>query len=245
MLVNIHIPKTAGTTLRHALKTIYRNDHGVLQEWGQAQKYSSAELSKKKVWSGHVSYGLHRYSREGDRCNYVTFLRHPVERMLSHYYYILKQKNHVMHDVVSELTFREFCSGEVFSDCDNGMTRMLAGSLEVVYDPVVKPVVINDYRRALANLQCFCFVGLVELFEESLNAMAYYLKWDRVPRPDAKKVNYRRKVRMDDLDEDTFDLVLKAQAFDYALYQDAKKINKRLLEAQDVCMEREAKKVSE
>lgn len=100
-LIFLHIPKTAGSTMRDILSELYGENHTVLRVRGLFKK-SYIDLNSQvnlllatlpsyvgtQVLSGHIPYGLHQ--RLEGTCEYFTFIRHPVDYVLSMYYFNLQ-----------------------------------------------------------------------------------------------------------------------------------------------------------
>jgi hypothetical protein len=89
----MHIPKTAGTSLREALGQLYRPPERLYlykpsQLAGAVDPVRFADVPVERRAAlrfvmGHFHYGLHT-SIEGDS-RYMTVLRDPVDRVISHY----------------------------------------------------------------------------------------------------------------------------------------------------------------
>ena len=90
-IVFLHIPKCAGTSMKEAFMSVYRDRVLELVD------YPSKEFARRRhriflrrvggpptVVIGHIEYGIHRMMVL-DNAVYVTLLRDPIERCLSHY----------------------------------------------------------------------------------------------------------------------------------------------------------------
>jgi len=97
--IYLHIPKCAGTTIRNNLMSAFESDEVInlyrdrympfhISGYDEAKKHltslSSEQKNRIKLIFGHfVYYGIHElFDRE---CRYITFLRHPLDRTISHY----------------------------------------------------------------------------------------------------------------------------------------------------------------
>lgn len=218
----LHMPKTAGTTLSEILKRHYHPAQIYNDEFSGndgAFNFFSLPLQRRAnirlLW-GHFSFGLHQYLPGPS--TYFTFLRSPVERVISHYYYLLnhpemfwipeeiRQKNLTLHEVLER---------ELIVDIKNMYTRLLAGL------PYLFPA--DGYREqhlemAQYNLQhYFSVVGLVEQFDKSLLLLKKAYGWDNlfyVP----SNVNWHRPSRKD-IPAETVALIEHQNDLDMRLYR--------------------------
>jgi len=86
----LHIPKTAGQSVHHSLTGLYLPDEICPARTNEAlYKYSISDLSKYKLFSGHLDWSIIRLT---GRFDYVfTVLRDPLDRILSFYFYLRKE----------------------------------------------------------------------------------------------------------------------------------------------------------
>jgi hypothetical protein len=117
-LIFVHVAKTGGLSLRNAMagpSTVVIPHTASLNEWGE--KASNATIAV-----GHIPYGLHTYLNKSREYDYLTILRHPVERVLSKYYYTYKTK-----ELISNNSIPEFMVGYFYCVVQNLMVKQLAG----------------------------------------------------------------------------------------------------------------------
>jgi hypothetical protein len=186
-LILVHIPKTAGTTLAIILLDWFGKDAGrAVSGWHEGRAAFSAEPVESRVSPrvvyGHQAFGLHEHIPKP--CEYLTFLRDPVARVISHYYHVRSESTHYLHRRVTRLDMpiEEYVENPFrTAELDNAQVRMLASPSLERYQAV------GEAKRSLLesakdNLeQAFCFVGLTERFDESMVAMSDLLGWNRVP----------------------------------------------------------------
>lgn len=90
-LVFIHLTKTAGGTLKEAVRN--EPSFSTLFVYGQ-QEWDQYDRTKHNVIYGHPNNWLHgnigkSLDASNDKFAYITFLRHPVTRTISHFYHLL------------------------------------------------------------------------------------------------------------------------------------------------------------
>lgn len=186
-LILLHIPKTAGTTLAIILMNRYGQDRTRAVTGGHAgrERFTQepeATRGGAALYIGHQAFGLHEHIPGA--CEYVTILRDPVARVVSHYYHVLHEPTHYLHKRVVDrgMTLEQYAENPFRShELDNGQTRMLADFRLNRSQPIGKSE-RSLLPSALENLEGrFCCVGLTERFDESMVMLSDSLGWERVP----------------------------------------------------------------
>jgi hypothetical protein len=175
-VIFLHMPKTAGTTFRAVLRRQYPADgfyHYYTTPNPEAparfDALSPAQKRRYRLIAGHVHYGFHQQLEQ--TCVYITFLRDPVERVISHYHFVRDTPQAPGHAAVSQMSLEDFV--ERWPGGNNVQAKMLAGydQTDMFCPPDVVP-------QAIANLERhFLCVGLSERFDESLIMMKRTLGW--------------------------------------------------------------------
>jgi len=98
-LIFMHIPKTAGTTLRKAMAASFSDDEIIYADSSDPFDFELTretlrplikEKPNAKAIIGHFMYGVHEIIFENipeRRYKYITFFRDPVQRMVSEYFH--------------------------------------------------------------------------------------------------------------------------------------------------------------
>ncbi len=183
-IIHLHIPKAAGTTLTSLFKRCFSNDEVFLcgdNELGLNHFQSNVhftgldddEKRKYKFIAGHVEFPLIE-SYPGRHFSF-TFLRNPVSRLNSLYYYVKENSNHHMHShvVKKDLSLRGFCELGLWHEVDNGMCRRLSGVVNDVPYGECDETVLDLAKENLKNN--ISFVGIHERFDESLFLLLFFL----------------------------------------------------------------------
>jgi hypothetical protein len=155
-IIFMHIPKTAGRTLRSILEKNYSKDEVIRtysnKQIEQFQSLSKNEKDKLKLIIGHNFFGMHE-QLEGP-FSYITMLRDPIERVLSLYYFILREPGTPMYIKYNGKGLEYFLEEE--PQTINWQTRFAAGG-EL------------NLAKAKDHLEkYFSVVGISERFNESL-----------------------------------------------------------------------------
>jgi hypothetical protein len=175
-LVFVHIPKTAGATVESMLIGAYSKS----TVRGSGNYFRHPEPTRRAVtrarWTGtwigapvvvgHVPYALFAMNLPGDT-PYMTFLREPVDRVLSHYHRHIERKSRVSLEEALERRLPEV---------HNLATRLLCDDPSPLGE--LHPNALDEAR---ANLRGFAFVGIQERFEESVVLLQRMLGLDLVP----------------------------------------------------------------
>lgn len=175
LIVFMHIPKTAGTTLRLLIDQNYKI-------WEIYREYRQVPMKVKipanvKCIQGHQPFGFHDIL---DRPHtYLTMLRDPIQRVISEYYYIraanahdpyigekIAKENMSLFDYVSSL------DEKILLRTRNMQTRYAAGSL------TLHNINLEKAKENLCNY--FSVVGITEMFDQSLMLMKKEFGWEDV-----------------------------------------------------------------
>jgi hypothetical protein len=127
-----------------------------------------------------MRFGLHRYIRRP--AEYITMLRHPVKRIVSHYEYVRRTRAHYLHRTVVDgrIPLEEYVTAGLSPELNDGQLRILCGMEDAVtlpYGGVVDDM-LESAKRDLRNE--FAAVGITERFNESLLLFQRVLGWGSV-----------------------------------------------------------------
>lgn len=174
-LIFLHIPKTAGTSLRALINQAYPREEYLLL-YSQFEPHVLAAIQQAlpnaKVLYGHVCYGVHQTL--GISGKYVTFLRNPIERVFSYYSHNARDSGMAWYEAIQNgMSLQEMVERELTIETNNHITRILTGYApsQMLDDDAV-------LAQAIANLERhFCFVGLSEQFEVGVQTLKTAFGW--------------------------------------------------------------------
>ena len=166
-IIFLHIPKTGGRSLQNILLRQYSDDEIVVDAHSKLDEIANWSDERKRSLryvQGHFVYGVHNMLPQ--ECSYITMLREPVDRVISHYYFIKRSVSHPLNRVVQEqdIGLKEYVTSGICAEASNDQARLIAG---VSRDSAVD---VNDMlKMAKENVdKSFIIAGLVEQFDETL-----------------------------------------------------------------------------
>lgn len=124
----VHIPKTAGHSIYSLLEKNYPKDSLVMPYSGvegnihTILNLTPREMERTRVIAAHMPFGVHSYIGE---CDYLTFLRDPLDMAVSGYYFNMENPGAPGHgkEIGLNRTLLQY------AECnDNVMTRFLISS---------------------------------------------------------------------------------------------------------------------
>jgi hypothetical protein len=147
VILSVHIPKTAGITLYNMYKEAY--DQALVEDYPDRDPWQGVKQPAKVI---HGHFELHQYLHLAPSPRVVTFVREPLARAISHFYYWMhppeyEPRDHPLylkHFVHKKPDLHDFL-------LDPAMANMMSSFL---------------YPFCLPEL--FYFVGVCEYFDEDV-----------------------------------------------------------------------------
>lgn len=215
-LLFLHLPKTGGVTVHEEILKknlpkgcIYPISFSGIHEYYDFMNLDQSKKEKYSCYSGHFNTHMHRFFETPSR--YITFMRDPVERTISFYFYMIEKTNSYLYESMkrqngSFMSIEEFIESDISNEVWNQQTATLGfpvttnESMLAHYnaaivgkgtppplDVVELEYIQNDpLSRAKANIETlFDMVGVVEEFDKALHVLQKLYGF--------RDINYRRK----------------------------------------------------
>ncbi len=227
MDVFLHIPKSAGTTIRTIISREYgsrsvvyyepETEHFEYRDAPQAYLRGRLDEGGIRLITGHLRYGIHEFLHAP--CRYFTLLRDPVERALSEYFYAYAYPQHRYQAKIlsGEMSFADFLDADTIF-VGSTITHFLSGESPGLHTSA--EVSLTNLRRSITA------VGTSERFDESMLLIAKDFGWApplylprNVTRLDDRQAEHRMRVR-----EEVGTLLRAKFALDYQVYDAANEL---------------------
>lgn len=227
-LIFLHVPKAAGSTLMEIVVRQFAGGKG-FRFTGSPDNLAGfiamteAERASYDVLHGHVPYGIHTHVPGG--ATYITMLRDPVERIISHYYFVLRKPDHYLHDRVARggprggaMLLHQYVEQRTSIELDNDQTRYFIEQPNPAdrFTPIT-PDLLDAAKSTLGRHMAV--VGLAERFDESLVLAQCAFGWLNVTY-ERKNVTENRPGQAA-IDPATLALIRDINRYDVALYEHA------------------------
>lgn len=215
-----HVPKTAGTSIR---KSVF--DHVV--EDKDIHRFTGVRAALKhgkpfKLLVGHYPYGVHwLYSMVS--LQYFVMLREPVDRAVSHYYFIQScDTDSYQHPRLQDVKSRSLVGLYEMPEYQNMQTLFIAGlPWQLIGRQLSLNNVLGKYVLGLAKknlLGGYQAFGLKERFDESAQLFASHVN----TRPETQERKHKRtpdRPSVADLDASVIQSIRANNTLDVALYE--------------------------
>jgi len=209
-LISIHIPKTAGRSFHRILCDVYGERYvlNVLRKDYEipGRRVSELVTPEMRVIHGHFRYSDIRDIVEGGNFPIVTWLRDPVERVISNYYFFIRR---VRSGAVPQSMHRSEETLLDYARLEGSRNRMA------------------EFLRGLA-LEDIYFIGITEHFSEDVRYLADMLGWGDV-NPVHLNSNREYREKHGEIDELTRTEIERLNQEDMRIYSEALRLRKRRL----------------
>lgn len=237
LIIFLHIPKTAGTTLGHILNRHYQyrdmyfisptvNPGDGSQTLKQIRQDEFSQLppsvkSQTKLLQGHIAYGLHSYFTSRPPV-YFTILRNPIELAISFYYYVRRSPEHKLYALANQpsMTIEKYLQQHISYTMNNIQTRFISG----VWTDIPHGECTRDHlEQAKQNLRDNIeVIGLTEHFDETLLLLKHRFGWSNLHYK-RKNVTRQRPTKKT-ISATDLQAIKKANALDLELYEYASQL---------------------
>lgn len=192
-VIFLHIPKTAGSALHTLLHNNYKREEMFIighdgvnekteafsEKVGESKNWlknaSISEKEKIKCVIGHMSFGMHVLFP--NEAQYITMMRHPVDRIISHYNYVKTTEGHYLHNNydIKKMSLENYIKNVKSPELNNGQVRMLSNTVTKVSYGKCESDMLLLAAKNISNY--FLHAGIQEEFQTSVQQLCNKLSW--------------------------------------------------------------------
>ena len=217
-LIFLRLPKSGSTTLATLLRNRYKKK-GVflIPESQEKNKLCQLPLEKRadiKYLDGHDVFGIHEYLPTPS--HYITLLRNPIDRVVSHYYYVLRRPKHYLHKTVvtNNIELEEYVASGISPEINNGQVRLLS-TISCSFGNCSQEML----EQAKNNIsRHFSAIGTLEDFDKFLLLLKKKLSWNGYPLYRRKNVTSKRP-SLNSFSASTIKTIEKYNQLDIEMYK--------------------------
>ncbi|SDE10235.1 Sulfotransferase family protein [Paracoccus isoporae] len=217
ILISVHVPKTGGTSFRHVLERLFGSGLLIDHPWtnrpaalrGDRLAGSEAEIrhALRGITCIHGHFDVRKYrpllEMGGIAPVFMSWLRDPVERAVSTYYFLRSQSDSPMRDSDWERRAKSVSLEAFFADGVYGRNRQ-SGQLEGL------------------DTQQYAFLGRTERYAESMEVFSHvFFGGQSLPEPPHRRRNTERTGANYDISPELRATLTEANAKDAALCRHA------------------------
>jgi hypothetical protein len=242
VLIHLHIPKTAGTSLNSMVQHCFRSDevfdstidgNELYNGLGLAtyeycrrrlDAYAPDDLQRIRYATGHVPMGLHRAL--GRSAKYYTVIRHPVDRVISDFFFRIQVNVPYLKDG-RLLTFEEYVEGRCDIYLNDYQVRVVSGCPELDAVPgghgeqtVGAPVERRHLEAAKRNIEeHFLAAAPLEQMTELALVLRRVYGWPIRRLLTEYKARTRDRPHMGDIAPHLINIIKERNSHDLELYE--------------------------
>ena len=186
LLIFLHIPKNAGTTLVHVIRRQYPKQTVFWFSYDRPELISEFESMDEKergellCLGGHIPFGIHEEFKDIP-ATYITMLRDPVARFISEYGQLRRVSRSGSWKPPQERlkSLGDYLDYRIETNAMDVQTRFISGYMPPPgTQPPFEPLPEDALVRAKDNLKKhFLVTGITQRFDESLLLMKRRLDW--------------------------------------------------------------------
>ena len=212
-LIFIHLPKTAGTSLRRTIEKNYRsrelffvyNKNPRFNTVDELRSFTPEDFAKYKVIMGHFPFNRKLFPFEDHR--FVTIIREPVQRAISYYRHVMGRDEWRGR----EISLHEYMETSDDIQFQNHQVRLLSGMKR-------NPITDKHLEKAIENIEkYFLYAGTSEKFLHTVDHLYNLLEWKK------KKIFHENvsseKLGLPPCSEDDLDRLKELNQYDIKLHE--------------------------
>ena len=224
----MHIPKCAGTTLRKMIEE-HCGSSSLVQLYSRKNQFGQPNKPITGYQEDYVigHFGIDYFKDADHGRKVITFMRDPIDRVLSHYYYWRSTEQAGIGPKLAKcLSLADFLKSDLLAvrrQISNLQAWMFVANIDMMNRHRYACVSQDElYEMAISNLDLFDFIGLTETFDRDIRYLNDRYAWGAGYSYAIANITAARK-RVDELDDETIELLRGVTALDRRLYRYVKR----------------------
>lgn len=216
-----HVPKCAGTSIRRFLQRLFsqRRTYGVYSGIeSRCRAFKSMPESLRHQFDLVIGHGVHTLvDYVAAEAVTATVLRQPVDRIISHYHYVLREQTHYLHERVvrGQMSLRDYVESGLSDELYNFMTCHYLGvsPAEAEQDGVLSA------ERALEIVRTrYRVIGILERLPHFMTALCNEIGTDT--RWDNTRLNVTAsRPKTDSIAPEDYEMIAARNSLDMHFYK--------------------------
>ncbi|MCC9601113.1 sulfotransferase family protein [Stieleria sp. JC731] len=223
-----HLPKCGGSSLNHFLESnfLWRQTFSTCGSFPRTsiEKFHSLSEQQRQSYrliKGHLVNQL--FGLISDDFLKITILRDPVDRIVSHYFYVKRRPTHYLYPRIEKeaISLEEFVSLGLSDELSNWYTLHFSGWSETAASENPKGAVDAAFSSVVNTYNVVGFLDRYDRFVECLQSIANLV----VPNSGGKKNVTSGRVSVKQLEAKTRDVIQEHNEMDTELYRRLRSID--------------------
>ncbi len=217
-----HVPKCAGSTVNKYLTSVFPSRY-VFQLSGINPEKSVLEFKnlpqekryKIKLILGHLAHELLEFVHEDTVP--VVVLRDPIDRIISHFYYVKRTKIHYLYEKINKenIQLKDYCSSNLSSELQNHYVTHFTGLSISDVNNNPKEAVELAYNILITKYELIGFQDRIPAFLNKLSQLANLNK----PYKNTMINRTNNRLKSDELEQSVLDNIVQENYLDIELYK--------------------------
>lgn len=224
-----HIPKCAGTTVYTFLRNYYPSrlifgTSVTIENVNKFRNYSKTKRNHYKFVTGHLANLLVDYVEQETIA--VVVFRDPIDRIVSHYYYVKRRENHFLNKQVfinDNISLKDYCSKIDNEQIRNFYVKRYSG----MKDEDIQNFPEKAVELAFDNIsKKYDLVGFQDNIPEFMDKLIEKINLPKGSYENKLVNSTQNRMSMAEMDVETSNAIKKYNSLDISLYD---KLRERFL----------------
>lgn len=220
VLLFLHLPKSGGNTFYDIISGQKRYQSTCDMRNCNVYDLTPDEKRRVEMVYGHMAFGVHKQLPQSNFA-YITFLRHPIDRVISHYYFHrgITDPSNALGEIFNNMTLYDYVTSKEWND----NPLYVAASTVNIQTRLLTETMDDNLETAKNNLiKHFTVVGTTERFDETLSVLEKKLGWE-IEAYEKKNVTTVRPA-LEEIPVEIIEIIKSKNEHDLALYQFANQL---------------------